>query len=236
MKGVINYYGGNTKNMNNTTILESSRVTTTMNKVLKNTYLLLSATLLFSAATAGVAIMVNMPPVNIFITIIGYFGLLFLAHKFSDRASGILWVFALTGFMGLTLGGVINVYLKAIPNGSELVATSLLMTGVIFLSLSAFVVSTKKDFSFLGGFLFVGFISMFLLGLAAYFLNWSTVSLAVSGGFVILSSGLILYETSNIVRGGQTNYILATITLYVAIYNLFMSLLHLLSAFAGGNE
>ena len=202
------------------------------NKVLRNTYALLSMTLLFSAATAGVAMVTNMPPFNPIITLVGYFGLLFATAKTSNRGLGLLFVFLLTGFMGLTLGPILNLYL-ATANGSQLVMTALGGTGVIFLALSGYALTSRKDFSFMGGFLMVGILVAFLAGIGAMIFSMPMLSLAVSGMFVLLMSGLILYETSNIIHGGETNYIMATVTLYVSIYNLFLSLLHLLTAFAG---
>src|SRR6056297_955956 len=204
-------------------------------KVLKNTYLLLAATLLFSAATAGVAMVTGMPPLNPFIVLAGYFGLLFATMKTRNSAMGLFFVFALTGFMGLTLGPIISLYLTALPNGSEVVMTALGTTGLAFVGLSAYAVKSKRDFSFLGGFLLVGILGAFLLGIFAYLFSMPMLSLAVSGMFVIAMAGLILYQTSEIVRGGETNYIMATVTLYVSIYNLFTSLLHLLGVF-GGDE
>lgn len=204
------------------------------NKVLKNTYLLLSMTLLFSAATAGLAMVLNLPPFNPFLTLIGYFGLLFLTSKFSHSGTGILFIFALTGFMGLTLGPILNLYLTVYSNGSQLVMTALGGTGVIFLGLSGYALTSRKEFSFLGGFLMVGILVAFLAGIVAMFVpSMPGLALAVSAMFVLLMSGLILYQTSEIIHGGETNYILATISLYVTIYNLFMSLLHLLGAFSG---
>ena len=202
------------------------------NKVLRNTYALLSMTLLFSAATAGVAMVTNMPPFNPIITLVGYFGLLFATAKTANRGLGLLFVFLLTGFMGLTLGPILNLYL-ATANGSQMVMTALGGTGVIFLALSGYALTSRKDFSFMGGFLMVGILVAFLGGIGAMIFSMPILSLAVSGMFVLLMSGLILYETSNIIHGGETNYIMATVTLYVSIYNLFLSLLHLLTAFAG---
>ncbi|HKK04014.1 MAG TPA: Bax inhibitor-1/YccA family protein [Gammaproteobacteria bacterium] len=201
------------------------------NKVLKNTYLLLSATLLFSAFTAGIAMFTNMAPLNPFIVLAGYFGLLFATMKTRDSALGLLFVFALTGFMGLTLGPIISLYLTAIPNGSQVVMTALGTTGAVFIGLSAYAIKSGRDFSFMGGFLFVGILGAFLLGIVALLFNMPTLSLAVSGMFVLAMGGLILYQTSAIVHGGETNYIMATVTLYVSIYNLFTSLLHLLGVF-----
>jgi modulator of FtsH protease len=200
----------------------------TTNKVLRNTYLLLSATLAFSALTAGIAMMLNLPHPGLIITLVGYFGLLFAVSKTQNSAWGLLWVFALTGFMGLTLGPIINAYLKFLPNGSQVVTMALGITAATFVGLSAYAVKSERDFSFLGGFLMVGIIGAFLLGLVAYFFELQTLSLVVSGIFVIAMGGLILFETSNIIRGGETNYISATVTLYVSIFNLFTSLLHLL--------
>jgi len=202
------------------------------NKVLKNTYLLLAATLLFSAATAGVAMFANMPPLNPFIVLGGYFALLFATVKTRNSAMGLVSVFALTGFMGLTLGPIISLYLTMLPNGHQVVMTALGTTGAVFVGLSAYAVKSQRDFSLLGGFLFVGILGAFLLGIFAYLFSMPMLSLAVSGMFVIAMAGLILWQTSAIVRGGETNYIMATVTLYVSIYNLFTSLLHLLGVFS----
>jgi modulator of FtsH protease len=201
------------------------------NKVLRNTYLLLSATLLFSALTAGIAMAINMPPMGL-MSLLVYFALLFGVYKTRNSAMGILFVFALTGFLGLTLGPLLNLYLTALPNGSQLVMTAFGITGVSFLGLSAYTIRSGKDFSFMGGFLMVGILGAFVLGLVAYFFNMPTLSLAVSGMFVLAMGGLIMYQTSEIIHGGETNYIMATVTLYVAIYNLFTSLLHILGVFS----
>jgi modulator of FtsH protease len=198
------------------------------NKVLKNTYLLLAATLLFSAATAGIAMFSGMPPLNPFIVLAGYFGLLFATVKTRNSALGLAFVFILTGFMGFTLGPIISLYLTMLPNGNQVVMTALGTTGAVFVGLSAYAVKSRRDFSFLGGFLLVGILGAFLLGIFAYVFSMPTLALAVSGMFVLAMSGLILWQTSEIVRGGETNYIMATVTLYVSIYNLFTSLLHLL--------
>jgi len=203
------------------------------NKMLRNTYTLLSMTLLFSAATAGMAMIFNLPHPGMIITMVGYFGLLFLTSKFSNSALGLVFVFALTGFMGLTLGPILNMYLNAYSNGHELIMTALGGTGVIFLGLSGYALTTRKDFSFLGGFLMVGVLVAFLAGLGAMFFAIPALSLAVSAMFILLMSGMILYQTSSIIHGGETNYILATVSLYISIYNLFLSLLQLLAAFSG---
>jgi len=202
------------------------------NKLIRNTYTLLAMTLLFSAFTAGVSMTLNLPHPGLIITLVGYFGLLFLTTKLRNSVWGLAAVFALTGFMGLTLGPMLNAYLS-LPNGTELVMTAMGMTGVIFLGLSAYAISSRKDFSFMGSFLVAGILVAFLAGLAAVFFTLPGLALGVSAMFVLLMCGLILYETSNIVHGGETNYIMATVTLYVSIYNLFTSLLHLLGVFSG---
>lgn len=203
-----------------------------VNKVLRNTYALLSLTLLFSAITAGVSMALNLPHPGLLITMVGYFGLLFLTQYLRNSAWGILSVFALTGFMGLTLGPIVNAYLST-ENGGQIVMNALGGTAITFLGLSGYALTTKKNFSFLGNFLFVGILVAFLAGLASIFLQMPALSLAVSAMFILLMSGVILFETSNIIHGGQTNYIMATVSLYVAIYNLFLSLLQILGVLGG---
>ena len=204
------------------------------NKVIRNTYLLLSMTLAFSAVTAAASVALKLPHPGIILTLIGFFGLLFAVHKLKDSGWGILAVFAMTGFMGYTLGPIISRYL-GLPNGGEIVMQAMGGTAAIFIGLSAYAVTTKKDFSFMGGFLMVGILLAFLAGLAAIFLEIPALSLTVSAAFVLLMSGLILYETSNIIHGGETNYVLATVTLFVSIFNLFTSLLQLLG-FMNGDD
>jgi modulator of FtsH protease len=204
------------------------------NRVLRNTYMLLSMTLLFSAATAGVSMALNLPHPGLLITLVGYFGLLFATAKFRDSSIGLVFVFALTGFMGYTLGPIINAYL-GMANGGQIVTSAFLATGASFLGLSGYALTTRKDFSFMGSFLLVGIIVGFLAGLGAVLFEMPALSLAVSAMFVLLMAGLILYETSNIIHGGETNYIMATVSLYVSIFNMFTSLLHLLGA-VGGEE
>ena len=203
------------------------------NKLIRNTYILLSLTLLFSAMTAGISIVLNFPSMGLLITLGGYFGLLYLTSALRNSAWGLAAVFALTGFMGLTLGPFLNAYMQYFSNGGQLVMLALGGTGVIFLGLSGYALSTRKDFSFMGGFLMVGILVAFLMGICAVLFSIPVMALAVSAIFILLMSGLILYQTSEMIHGGETNYIMATITLYVAIFNLFTSLLHLLGAFAG---
>ena len=217
--------------MTNTAVHTQETVLTT-NKVIRNTYTLLSMTLLFSALTAGVSMALNLPHPGLLLTLGGYFGLLFATAKFRNNSLGLAFVFALTGFMGYTLGPILNAYL-ALPNGGQVVMTAMGATGVIFLGLSGYALTTRKDFSFMGGFLMVGILVAFMAGLGAIFFEMPGLSLAVSSMFVLLMAGLILFETSNIIHGGETNYIIATVTLFVAIFNLFTSLLHLLGFMNG---
>ncbi|MBO69038.1 MAG: BAX inhibitor protein [Acidiferrobacteraceae bacterium] len=216
----------------NQTNLRSTATGVEVNKVLRNTYALLSATLLFSGVMAGVSMINQWAHPGLMITLIGYFGLLFLAGRFRNSGLGIVFVFALTGFMGLTLGPIISLYLTSLPNGGQIVMTAMGGTGVIFIGLSAYALTTGKDFSFLGGMLFTGILVAFLFGLCAIIFSIPALSMAVSAMFVLLMSALILYQTSQIINGGERNYIMATVTLYVAIYNLFLSLLQLLGIFS----
>jgi len=218
--------------LNTVTARRESSILAT-NKLLRNTYLLLSLTLLFSALTAGISMTLNLPYPGMIITMVGYFGLLFLATKFRNSGLGLVFVFALTGFMGMTLGPILNMYITAYSNGHELIMTALGGTGLIFLGLSGYALTTRKNFSFIGGFLMVGILVAFLAGIGAAVFAIPALSLAVSAMFILLMSGMILYQTSEIIHGGETNYILATISLYVSIYNLFLSLLQLLAAFSG---
>lgn len=204
-----------------------------VNKLIRNTYTLLSLTLLFSAMTAGISMALNLPYMGPLVTLGGYFGLLFLTSRLRNSAWGLASVFALTGFMGLTLGPLVNAYTQAFSNGSELVMLAMGGTGAIFLGLSGYALTTRKDFSFMGGFIMVGVLVAFLAGIGALIFNIPALSLAVSAMFVLLMSGFILYQTSDMVHGYETNYIMATVALYISIYNLFTSLLHLLGAFAG---
>lgn len=203
-------------------------------RVLRNTYLLLSMTLAFSALTAGVAAALHLPHPGMLLTLAGYFGLLYLVNRNRDSGLGVAFVFALTGFMGYTLGPVISAYLH-LPHGGQIVATALGGTAAIFFGLSGYALVTKRDLTSLGGFLTVGVLVAFLAGLAAILFHIPALSLAVSAVFVLLMSGMILFETNNIVRGGETNYVMATLSLFVSLFNLFVSLLQLLG-FASGDE
>lgn len=223
--------------MDTTNKLYSSQqqlATLATNKVIRNTYLLLSMTLLFSALTAGISMSLNLPHPGMILTLVGYFGLLFLTHKLRNSTAGLVSVFALTGFMGFTLGPILSSYLS-LPNGGQIVMNAMGITGAMFIGLSIYALQTRKDFSFMGGFLMVGILVGFVAALGAMFFEMPGLSLAVSAMFVLLMAGLILYETSNIINGGETNYIMATVTLYVSIFNLFTSLLHLLGAMSSND-
>ncbi|PSQ90589.1 MAG: BAX inhibitor protein [Proteobacteria bacterium SW_6_67_9] len=203
------------------------------NKVLRNTYMLLSLTLLFSAAMAGVSMVLQVGSGIGLLTLLAGFGVLFAIHKYAESTTGIYLSFFFTGLLGFSLGPILNQYLAVLSNGGEIITMALGGTGLIFLGLSGYALTTKKDFSFLQGFLAVGILLAVVASFATLFLDVPMFSLALSGVFVLLMSGLILYQTSAIIHGGETNYILATVTLFVALYNLFTSLLHILAAFAG---
>jgi modulator of FtsH protease len=205
-------------------------------KVLRNTYFLLSMTLIFSAVIAVFAMSVDAQPPGIVLMLVGMFGLSFLTQALSKSAWGLLAIFMFTGFMGYILGPILNQYIGAYANGGQLVMTSLGATGLIFLSLSAYTLTTQRDFSFMGGMLFALGIVAFIVSLVSIFLQVPLLQLMVSGMFALFASGMILYETSAIIHGGQRNYILATISLYMALFNLFLSLLRILAFFSGGSR
>ncbi|WP_010598844.1 Bax inhibitor-1/YccA family protein [Rickettsiella massiliensis] len=206
------------------------------NDVLRNTYILLGSTLLFSALTAGMALITHAPPLNVWVTLIGYFGLLFLTSGLRNSPWGIVSVFALTGFLGYTLGPLLGHYLDTFTNGSQLVMMSLGTTGLVFFALSAYALTTRKDFSFMSSFIMIGMIVAFVMGIANLFFHVPALALATSAMFVFLSSGVILLQTSQIIHGGETNYIMATVSLYVSLYNIFVNLLSLLGAFSGNRD
>lgn len=201
-------------------------------KVLKNTYLLLSMTFLFSALMAYLSYANGARPINPFLMIVGVYGLMYLTQALSNSIWGLAAVFAFTGFLGYTLGPILNYYIASFSNGPQLIATALGGTGVIFFALSAYTITTKKDFSYLAGFLFVAMMVAFLAMIAGIFFHTPMLQLTISAAFVLISSGLILFQTSEIIHGGETNYIMATVSLFVSIYNLFISLLQILGAFS----
>ena len=205
-------------------------------KVVRNTYALLSMTLLFSALMAGVSIAVGISPGMSMIASLGAIGLIWLVlPRTENSAAGLAVVFGITGLLGLGLGPMLTHYL-AIPGGGKLVATALGGTGVIFLGLSAYALTTRRDFNFMGGFLFAGMIVVLMAMVANIFLEMPALHLTISAVMVLLMSALILFDTSRIVNGGETNYIRATVSLYLSLYNMFVSLLQLLGAFSGNDD
>ena len=218
------------------TLVRHRESTLATHAVLRNTYILLSLTLLFSAATASWAMVSSAAPLNPFITLLGYFGLLFLTTRLRNSAWGLVSIFALTGFMGYTLGPILNIYLHHVSNGHQIVVSCLGATGFIFLTLSAYAVISKKDFSFIGGFLMIGILVAFFMSLAAVLFHMPAGMMAASAMFVLLCSGLILYKTSQIIHGGETNYIMATTGVYMSLFNIFANLLHLLMALSGERD
>lgn len=207
----------------------------TTNKVIKNTYLLLSMTVLFSAFTAFLSTTFQfvMP---LWMQLIGMFGLLFLTSATAHTAFGLVSVFLFTGFMGLTLGPMLNFYIHGFTNGPELITASLASTGAIFFTLSGYAMTTRKDFSYLGGFLFVGLTVALLASIAGLFFNVPALQLAVSAAIVLIMSGYILFQTSLMINGGERNYILATVNLYVSLLNMFVSLLNIFAALSGRRD
>lgn len=199
---------------------------TQVSSVLRNTYGLLAMTLGFSGLVAYMAQQMNAAYPNVFVVLIGFYGLFFLTVKLRNSAWGLLSTFALTGFMGYTLGPILNRYL-GMANGGEVITAAFAMTALVFCGLSAYVLTTRKDMSFLSGFLTAGFFVLLGATLVSIFFQISGLQLAISAGFVLFSSAAILYQTSEIIHGGERNYIMATISLYVSIYNLFVSLLQL---------
>jgi modulator of FtsH protease len=205
------------------------------NKVLKNTYMLLGMTLAFSALTAGGAMALNLSHGVALVLMLVGFGLLFVVNRMADTAKGLPAIFAFTGVMGASLGPMLNYYL-ALPGGPSMVMQALGGTALVFFGLSAYALNSRKDFSYLGGFLMTGLIVAIVAGIANIFLGIPALSLTLSAAVVMIMSGLILFDTSRIVNGGETNYIRATVSLYLSIYNLFINLLHLISAFTGGDD
>jgi len=202
----------------------STALSEDVSKVLRNTYALLALTLLFSTVTAGIAIVMNVPYLGLWM-LLPYFLFLWLTEKNKNNASGLLWVFALTGWLGFSIGPIINYYLQT--SGGDVVMTSLGGTALIFFACSGYVLTTRKNLNFMSGFLVTGLVVAFVAAIANVFLQIQGLSLAISCVFLIVSSGLLMWQTSQIIHGGERNYISATVTLFVMIYNIFSSLLHL---------
>ncbi len=223
-----------TRDFRTTTQYKASELAT--NKVLRNTYLLLGLTVLFSALVSFVTMINNVAPPNIFITLLGMFGLSYLTSVNKNSSMGLVCIFAFTGFMGYVLGPILNIYLHSYSNGYQLITTALGATGIIFLSLSAYAVTSRENFSYMGGFLFAAVTVAFVVGLGAAIFQIPMLHLVVSAAFALISSALVLFHTSAIIQGTQTNYIEATISIYMALFNLFLSLLRILSYFGGNRD
>lgn len=207
---------------------ESTSSVLSTNRVLRNTYFLLSLTIAFSALTAYLSMAFNLPYPGLIVMLVGFYGLLFLTYKFANSGLGILATFAFTGFLGYTLGPILNIYVS--QGLGDLVVTALGGTALVFFACSAYVLTTKKDMSFLSGMMFSLFIVLIVGMIAGLIFNLPALHLAISALFIVFSSGAILLETSNIIHGGETNYIRATVSIYVSLYNIFVSLLNILSA------
>lgn len=211
----------------NYSLEQGTAVRSESNTVLRNTYGLLALTLAFSGVVAYFSQQMNMPHPGMMLTLVGFYGLFFLTMKLRNSGWGLLTTFALTGFMGYTLGPILNMYM-GLPNGGSIISSAFAMTAFVFTGLSAFVLITRKDMSFLSGFITVGFFVLLAAMIAGFIFNISGLQLAISAGFVLFSSAVILFQTSSIINGGERNYIMATISLYVSIYNMFISLLSIL--------
>ena len=199
-------------------------------KVLRNTYFLLGLTMAFSAVVAYISMSLNLPYPNLIVLLVGFYGVLFVTNRLANSAWGILAAFAFTGFMGYTIGPILNMY---VARGMEdLIMLAFAGTAVVFFACSAYVLTTKKDMSFLSTAIFSLFIVLLLGIVASFFFQIPALAVGISALFVVFSTMTILYETSNIIHGGETNYIRATVSIYVSIYNLFISLLRLLSIFS----
>ena len=209
-------------------VLSGAQSAISANKVLKNTYMLLSATLAFSAVMAMISMSLALPSWMYLASVIGAMVLgMFVLPRTAESSAGIGVIFAITGLLGLGLGSILTMYM-ALPRGPEIIATAFAGTGLIFLGLSGYALTSKKDFSFMGGFLFAGIMVVFIAAIANIFLAMPALALAVSGGIILLMSGFILFDTSRIINGGETNYIMATYGLYLNMFNIFVSLLQIL--------
>ncbi len=220
-------------NQNYTTATQKSASALATNKVLRNTYMLLSMTLLFSGLTAAISVALSMPPMTYLISVIGGMVIaMFVLPRFANSPVGIGIVFLVTGMLGFGLGPMLSAY-ASLPNGGNIIMLALGGTGTIFLGLSAYVLTTRKDFSFMGGFLMVGMMLVIIAALANIFLAIPAMSLMISVVVIMIMSGFILYDTSRIINGGETNYVMATIGLYLTIFNIFISLLQILGIMGG---
>lgn len=220
-------------NKNMSTSIYSTQKQFATNSVLRNTYLMLSMTLLFSAITAGISMTTNVPLMNPIITLIVYFGLFFAVNATKNSHMGILLTFTLTGFLGFTIGPILNFYITTFSNGSELIMMALGSTGLIFLGLSAIALNPSRNFSSMSTFLGIGSIVALIAIVANLFLQIPALALTISVIVTLISGALIMYQTNMIVRGGETNYIMATVTVYISILNIFLTILQILGMFSG---
>ena len=205
------------------------------NKLIRNTYTLLSMTLLFSAITAGVSVFLNLPPMTYLLCVGGALLMAwFVLPRTANSVNGIYVVFAITGLLGLGLGPILNLYLS-LSNGPQIVGTALGGTGAIFLGLSGYALVTRKDFSFLGGFLFTGILVVLLAAIANIFFMIPALALTISAAVILIMSGFILFDTSRMIHDPNANYVLMTVSLYLSIFNIFISLLQILGI-AGGDD
>jgi modulator of FtsH protease len=233
--GLHDYFIGDIHIMNrlDTAVVRSNEQILATNKVIKNTYMLLSATLLFSAVMAMVSLAMAVPMWTYTVSVIASMLLgMFVLPRTANSSAGLGVIFLITGLLGFGLGAVLAIYL-ALPNGPQIVATALGGTGIIFLGLSGYALTTRQDFSFMGGFVFVGMMVIIGAILLNLFLQIPAMYLAISAGIILLMSAYILFQTSQLIHGGESNYIMATYGLYIAIFNIFISLLQILGAFAG---
>ncbi|NOR51969.1 MAG: BAX inhibitor (BI)-1/YccA family protein [Gammaproteobacteria bacterium] len=222
--------------MSHTAVSTISVPALSTNKLIRNTYSLLSMTLIFSALTATASVFVEMPPMAYLLSLGGAMLLIFFVlPRTANSAAGLGVVFGITGLMGFGLGPILSQYL-ALPNGGQLIATAFGGTGVIFLSLSAYALTTRKDFSFMGGFLMTGMMVIIIAALANIFMQMPLISLVISSVVIMLMSGFILYDTSRMINGSENNYIHMTVSLYLSLFNIFISLLQILGAFAGNDD
>jgi modulator of FtsH protease len=217
-------YTAKTLSGNQQSGIESTALDPAVVKVLRNTYMLLGATLAFSAAMAGVAMALNVPYLGLWM-LLPYFLCLWMTEKNKNNSSGIVWVFALTGWLGFTIGPILNMYLAL--RGAEPIMMALGSTALVFFASSAYVMTTRKNLNFMTGFLMTGMLVAFIAAIANIFLQIPALALTISAAFALISTGMIMWQTSAIIHGGERNYISATVTLFVMIYNLFLSLLHL---------
>lgn len=211
---------------------QSQRLTFATNKLIRNTYSLLTLTLLTSTVTAAIAMVSGARPINWLLMLTVFIGMPFIIHRFRNSAWSLVLTFAFTGFMGYVLGPILSLYLS-LPNGPQVVMMAFGSTAAIFFGLSAYALTTRKDFSFMRGFLFTGLIVVLLAIVANIFLAIPLLSLTISAVAVVLMSGMILFDTSRMVNGGETNYVMMTVSLFANIYVLLVHLLNLFSAFHG---